>query len=285
MAPSTPIGAHMSVRGKLAGLPERATDLGAEAVQIFLGNPRGWARTPGDPVAESAFAEAAAARGLTVLIHSAYLINLGSPTELTYTRSIDSIAHAFARGAGVGAAGVVVHTGSSVALASREAALCQVREALLPMLDVLPDAAPDLLLEPTAGQGESLCATIDDLEEYLAALDDHPRAKVCLDTCHAFAAGHDLSTPDGMTAALDRLVEVAGPGRLAAVHANDSLDVCGSFRDRHANIGEGRIGAEPFATLFSHPAVDGVPVVVETPGGSAAHAVDIATLKALRTNP
>lgn len=282
MTPSTPIGTHMSVRGRLAAVPERAVGLGAEAVQIFLGNPRGWARSAADPVAESAFAEAARAHALPVLIHSAYLINLGSPTELTYTRSIDSIAHAFGRGAGVGASGVVVHTGSSVASSSRGEALRQVREALLPMLDTLPDGAPDLLLEPTAGQGESLCATIDDLEEYLAALDDHPRARVCLDTCHAFAAGHDLSTPDGMTAALDRLVEVAGPGRLAAVHANDSLDVCGSFRDRHANIGDGRIGAEPFAALFAHPAVNGVPVVVETPGGSAAHATDIATLKAKR---
>lgn len=272
----------MSVRGKLAGVPERAVELGAEAVQIFLGNPRGWARSAADPAVESAFAEAAQTRDLPVLIHSAYLINLGSPTELTYTRSIDSIAHAFARGAGVGASGVVVHTGSSVATSSRDAALRQVREALLPMLDALPDSAPDLLLEPTAGQGESLCATIDDLERYLAALDDHPRARICLDTCHAFAAGHELSTRDGMTAALDRLVEVAGPGRLAAVHANDSLDVCGSFRDRHANIGDGRIGADPFAALFTHPALNGVPVVVETPGGSTAHAADMATLKALR---
>lgn len=284
MTPSTPIGAHMSVRGKLAAVPERASDLGAEAVQIFLGNPRGWAKPAVDPAAESAFADAARARDLTVLIHSAYLINLGSPTELTYTRSIDSIAHAFARGSGVGASGVVVHTGSSVASPPRHDALRQVREALLPMLDALPDGAPDLLLEPTAGQGESLCATIDDLQQYLAALDDHPRARVCLDTCHAFAAGHDLSTRDGMTAALDRLVEVAGPGRLAAVHVNDSLDVCGSLRDRHANIGDGQIGAEPFAALFTHPSLTGVPVVVETPGGSTAHATDIATLKTLRTS-
>jgi deoxyribonuclease-4 len=276
------VGTHLSTRGRLADVPGRAAAIGAEAIQIFLGNPRGWATPPGDRAADTAFRAGAAELGLTVLIHSAYLVNLGSPTPLTYERSIASIAHAFSRGAAVGARGVVVHTGSCVEAGGRDAAMGQVREALLPMLDALPDHAPDLWLEPTAGQGQSLAAGIDDVEPYLAALDGHPRAKICLDTCHAYAAGHDLAAPGGMTAALGRLVEVAGEGRLAAVHANDSAGACGAFHDRHERIGAGRIGLEPFRELLAHPAVAGLPVVLETPGGPDAHAADVALLKSLR---
>lgn len=256
--------------------------MGAEAIQIFIGNPRGWATPSGDPAADAAFRAGAAEHGIVVLIHSAYLVNLGSPAPLTYDRSIASIAHAFSRGAAIGALGVVVHTGSCVTAGGRDAAMRQVRAALLPMLDVLPADAPDLWLEPTAGQGQSLAAGIDDLGPYLDALEHHPRAKICLDTCHAFAAGHDLAVPGGMTSALDRLVAVAGEGRLAAVHANDSVDACGTFRDRHARIGAGRIGLEPFRELLAHPAVAGLPVVLETPGGPEAHAADVALLKSLR---
>jgi deoxyribonuclease-4 len=276
------VGTHLSTRGRLALVPERAAAMGAEAIQIFVGNPRGWATPSGDPAADAAFRAGVAEHGITVLIHSAYLVNLGSPAPLTYERSIASVAHAFSRGAAIGARGVVVHTGSWVTAGGPDAAMRQIREALLPMLDALPDDAPDLWLEPTAGQGQSLAAGIDDLGPYLDALERHPRARICLDTCHAFAAGHDLAAPGGMTSTLDRLVAVAGAGRLAAVHANDSVDGCGTFRDRHARIGAGRIGLEPFRELLAHPAVAGLPVVLETPGGPEAHAADVALLKSLR---
>ena len=107
---------------------------------------------------------------------------------------------------------------------------------------------------------------------------------VCFDTCHAWAAGHDLSAPGGMTAALDELVAAVGPGRLALVHANDSKDACGSKRDRHENLGAGTLGTAAFGELLAHPAVHGVPVLVETPsegGAGTGHARDIATLTAL----
>lgn len=278
----THIGTHLSTGGRLATVPHRAAAMGAEAVQIFVSNPRGWALPPGDPAVDSAFRAGVAEHGLVVIVHAAYLVNLGSPTPLTYERSVASVAHAIARGAAIGARGVVVHTGSSVAPEGREAGLRQVREALLPMLDTLPRNAPDVWLEPTAGQGQSLAAGIDDLGPYLAALEHHPRLGICLDTCHAFAAGHNLAVPGGVTAALDRLLEVAGPVRLAAVHANDSMDVCGAFRDRHERIGAGHIGLEPFRELLAHPAVADIPVVLETPGDPEAHAADVALLKSLR---
>nr|WP_205740730.1 deoxyribonuclease IV [Haloactinopolyspora alba] len=279
---SPALGTHLPAQGKLATVPDRARRLGAESVQIFLGNPRGWALSAGDPAVDAAFRDAARAAEMPVLVHSPYLINLGSPTTHTYERSAASVAHALRRGRDVGASGVVVHTGSCVDADDDGQAMRQVRAGLLPLLDELGPDDPDLLLEPTAGQGRSLCATVDDLAGYLDALDRHPRARVCLDTCHLFAAGHDLAVPGGMTAALDRLAEVAGADRLAAVHANDSMDVCGSFRDRHQRIGAGHIGVEPFGELLHHPAVAGLPVVLETPGGPEAYAEDLATLIALR---
>lgn len=278
------LGTHLPVAGKLAALPERAAGMGASSVQVFLGNPRGWAMTPGDPDTDAAFRAATDDHGLTVLVHAAYLVNLGSPVPETAQRSAAALAHSLRRTREVGARGVVVHTGSCVTAGSRDDAMCQVRELLLPLLDELdatPDG-PDLLLEPTAGQGQSLCATVDDLGPYLAALDHHPRALVCLDTCHLFAAGHDLAAEGGMTAMLDRFADVAGPDRLAAVHANDSMDVCGSFRDRHQRVGKGHIGAAAFGELLHHKSVAGLPVVLETPGGPPAYAEDLSLLKELQ---
>jgi deoxyribonuclease IV len=162
------------------------------------------------------------------------------------------------------------------------AAMRQVREGLLPILETLGEDGPWVLLEPTAGQGQSLCAGVDDLEDYLDALDHHPRAGLCLDTCHVFAAGAPLDEPGGAAATVDRLVEIGGPGRLRLVHANDSMDVRGAFKDRHQRIGEGHIGVAAFAELLAHPATEGVPFILETPGSRDADDPQIPLLKKLR---
>jgi deoxyribonuclease-4 len=176
----------------------------------------------------------------------------------------------------------VVHTGSCVDDGRVESALRQVREGLLPVLDALSEDGPRLLLEPTAGQGRSLCAGVDDLEPYLAALDSHPAVGICLDTCHVFAAGAPLDEPGGTTATVDRLVEIAGADRLRLVHANDSMDVRGASKDRHQKIGDGYIGLGAFEELFAHPATDGVPFVLETPGSRDAGDPQIGLLQKLR---
>lgn len=123
---------------------------------------------------------------------------------------------------------------------------------------------------------------MQDLAAYFEQLDHHPMLGVCLDTCHAFAAGHDLAAPGGMKRTLDALVRAVGRGRLGLVHANDSKDPLGSSRDRHEAIGKGRIGLDPFVELFRHPSTRDVPVVVETPGDAASQRADIEQLCALR---
>ena len=283
-----PVGTHVPVgKGLIAGALGAARELGCEAIQVFVGNPRGWALSAGDPREDARFREACAEAGVRVFVHAPYLVNLGSPTPATYEKSVASVAHNLRRAAEIGAEGVVVHTGSYVDASGSEerygAAMRQVREGLLPLLDaVADDAAPWLLLEPTAGQGRSLCAGVDDLAPYLDALDRHPKAGICLDTCHVFAAGAPLDEPGGAAATLDRIVEICGPGRLRLVHANDSMDVRGAFKDRHQKIGEGHIGAEAFRELLAHPATDGVPFVLETPGSRDAGDPDIPLLKRLR---
>lgn len=278
-----PIGAHIQIKGGLAKGGLAYTDaVGARAVQVFVGNPRGWKPSAGDPAQDAAFTAGCAERGVPSFIHTPFLVNVGSPSEATVAQSIATIEHNLARGAQLGCAGVVVHAGSAVGEDRYDAALAQLHERLLPVLEALPEGGPRLLIEPTAGGGKSLAATVQDLGPYLAALEQHPAVGVCLDTCHAWAAGHDLATPGGMAATLEALTATVGPGRLGLVHANDSLDPCGSTRDRHTTIGAGAIGSAPFAELLTHPAMAGVPVVVETPSADDGHARDIALLSALR---
>lgn len=281
--PRNRIGAHVPVTGGLAtGGLRYAARIGAEAIQVFVGNPRGWAMAAGRPAEDERLRAHGEQEGMPVYVHSPYLINLGSPNSETLSASVASIRHSLLRGTAIGARGMVVHTGSAVSQ-PRDDAMRQVREHLLPLLDEIPADGPDVLLEPMAGQGAMLCAAAPDLGPYLDVLDRHPRARVCIDTCHLFAAGHDLAAPGGMAATLDALAVAVGADRLKLIHANDSKDACGSARDRHENIGAGLIGIEAFAELFRHPVTRGVPLIIETPGRSAdPDRADIETLKKLR---
>lgn len=279
-----PIGGHVPVAGGLAATGiAYAEEIGAETLQVFVANPRGWATPPGSPQQDEEFRAACAEGNLPAYIHAPYLINFGSHTEETVAKSVSSLRHSLRRGRAIGALGVVVHTGAATGGRPRSEALSQIREHMLPLLDELTeDEDPLLLLEPTAGQGASVCSQVRDLEPYFEVLDRHPRLGVCLDTCHVYAAGHDLAAPGGVKATLDELGEVTGPGRLKLIHANDSKDVAGAHKDRHENIGSGHIGSAPFAELLSHPLTEGVPLVIETPGGKEGHAADVARLKELR---
>lgn len=284
MPPRKPsaVGSHVPVAGGLVKALAYAREIGAQAVQVFVSNPRGWAPSAGDPAQDEAFREDCSARGIAAYVHAPYLVNFGSPTEATRERSIEAVRHSLTRATAIGARAVVVHAGSAVAGVHRDEALAQLRTLVLPLLEQADPSGPRLLVEPTAGGGQALAATVQQLEPWFAQLDHHPLLGVCLDTCHAFAAGHDVAVPGGMKKTLDALVKSVGRGRLALVHANDSKDPLGSLRDRHTSIGAGHIGKDAFAELFRHSATRGVPVIVETPGDAACHRQDIETLCALR---
>jgi deoxyribonuclease-4 len=276
----SPVGAHVSVSGGLVrGTLGRADQLGAEVVQVFVANPRGWAEPAADPEGDEAFRTVRAERRLPVFVHAPYLINFGSPSPETMTKSSSALAFSLRRGAAIGAAGVVVHAGSAVLGNRWTDAMAQVREQLLPLVDAIPDGGPRLLIEPTAGGGGALAADIETIGAYLDFLGDD-RIGLCIDTCHLHAAGHDLSTPAGVRAAFAALRRSVGASRIGLLHVNDSRDPVGSKRDRHASIGSGSIGLDGVGALFATPSLRGVPMVVETE--DTGHASDILALKALR---
>jgi deoxyribonuclease-4 len=280
------IGAHVSVAGGLGRAPGNARAVGCESLQVFVSNARGWAPPPVDPAGDERFRAELAAAGLGPLfVHAPYLVNFASASPVTRARSREVVAATLAKAAAIGAAGVVVPAGAALA-SGRVAGLATTREALLPLADAVAApgalaATPDLVLELTAGTRGSLAARFDEMAELLAACDHHPRLKVCMDTCHAQAAGYDLGDPAGAAKALDELVTTLGD-RVVLVHANDSRDPVGAGRDRHCPIGTGTIGDRGFAAILAHPGLAALPVITETTGDPAQMATDLTRLKRLR---
>ena len=129
---------------------------------------------------------------------------------------------------------------------------------------------------------QSLVKKLDDLSNYLKALEYHPTVGFCLDTCHVFAAGHDIAKKGGMTETIDLLIEIGGIERFQLVHANDSMDVCGALKDRHQNLGKGEIGIAAFQEMLDHPAMKNIPLILETPGMEVEHGKEIKLLKKMR---
>jgi len=280
---SVKIGAHVPTSGGMATRSiEYALTIEAEAIQVFASSPRTWATSTPNPQMDEKFREKTTEHDIEPYVHASFLINLGSPTQSTYENSLSATAYSLKRGREIGAKGVVVHTGSAVDESHVVNAWKQIHEGVMPILNNLKDDDPWLLLEPTAGQGQSLVKKLDDLTKYFEALEWHPKVGVCLDTCHVFAAGHDIKKPGGMKETLDLLVEIVGLERVQLIHANDSMDICGNLKDRHQNLGKGEIGIEPFAELLAHPVVAKAPLILETPGAELEHGSEVKLLKSMR---
>jgi len=279
------IGAHVSVAGGLDQAVGNAAAVGCEALQVFVSNARGWAPPPVDPAADERFRAGLAGAGLGPLfVHAPYLVNFASASPVTRERSSEAVAAALAKGAAIGAAGVVVHAGAALA-SGRAAGLASTREALLPLADASAALdGPDLVLELTAGTRGALAARFDDMAELLAACGNHPRLTVCMDTCHAQAAGYDLGDPAGAVKALDELFATLGD-RVVLIHANDSRDPVGAGRDRHCPIGTGTIGDQGFTAILAHPGLATLPVITETTGDPAQMTADLTRLRRLRPLP
>lgn len=277
------IGAHVPTSG---GLVKRALGyaktIEAETIQIFASNPRGWAMPDANPSADKEFRAAAESMDITTYVHAPFLINLGSPTQGTYENSLASTEYSLRRSRELGALGAVIHTGSAVKEEFVDQAWHQIHDGMMPILERLKDDDPLLLLEPTAGQGQSLVRRLEELSKYFDALEFHPKVGICIDTCHVFAAGHDITTEDGVDIMLGALTAVIPSDRIKLVHANDSMDVCGALKDRHQSIGQGHIGQKPFQTLMHHPSMVGVPFILETPGEEPEHGKEVKILKSLR---
>lgn len=260
------IGRHMPTNSKMVKAAEIAHQLGCEAIQVFVSNPTGWRPTADDPKGNAAFKEAATRLELDpVIIHAPYLINLASPDEVNWEKSIALLTWTMLRGALIGAQYVIFHTGSHRG-AGVEAGIKRIAQAIHRILPETP-ASVMLLLENDVGAGYALGHSFEHLTDVLALLSatEQERVGVCLDTAHLWGGGHDISTTVSTLAVLQRFDETVGLSRLKVIHLNDTEMALGSHRDIHARLGEGIIGEEGLRTLLTDPRLAHVTVLLETP--------------------
>jgi deoxyribonuclease IV len=274
------IGAHVSQAGGLAKAIERGVERGAEAIQIFNQSPRMWKPTAYTEDDFSAFREAMASSRIdAVLVHAVYLINTASEDRELRQKSRRSLIHALQVGAGIGAAGVVLHPGS----AKKGDVPKAIRRAGTVIEQALSESEGcDLHLEDTAGAGGTLGRSFEELAGLLEAAGSGRRLGVCLDSCHLYASGYDISTREGLTETLERFDAVVGRKHLRSCHVNDSMTKLGSNRDRHALLGEGELGDSGCAVFLSEPEFDPLPCVLETGADGAPSAQDVAKAFKLR---
>jgi deoxyribonuclease-4 len=259
------IGAHVSTAGGPATCFERAEAIGAEAAQIFLTPPQQWRSSKVEPEQAQAFRERAVTStiNLDVFVHGVYLINLATTDQTMLLRSTSSLKSALTSCSNLGIKGVIFHLGSHKGQ-GLDAVFAQICKATQEVLEATPDDTW-FILENSAGAGGNIGSRFPDLGRIIREVGSD-RVKVCLDTQHAYAAGYDLSSAEGLELAMTEFEQEIGFDRLVAVHANDSKVELGSGRDRHENIGEGHIGIEGFRRILHHRAFGDVPLLLEVPG-------------------
>jgi deoxyribonuclease-4 len=275
------LGAHVSAAGGVDNAPGRAAEIGCACLQLFTKQPSRWAEPVLEDVTAEAFGREREAHGVrTAVAHDSYLINLASPDPTLWKRSLQSFENELRRSTRLGLDFVVTHPGNATD-GDLETGVARNAEGLTRALETV--AGPTMvLLELTAGSGTSIGATFENLAGILARLPDAvaPRVGVCVDTCHAFAAGYDLAKDwDGVWARFD---DVLGLDRLRLFHVNDSKHPLGSRKDRHEHLGQGTLGVEPFRRLMNDPRFAQVPKLLETPKRSDPLTFDVMNLDFLR---
>jgi deoxyribonuclease-4 len=264
------LGAHVSIAGGVSRAFQRAADIGATAMQVFTKNANRWQASPLPAKEIKAFAAAWQNSDVaSVIAHDSYLINLAAPEGENRNRSVSAFIDEMERCAQLGIGGLVMHPGAHLD-AGEEIGLQRIAEALRSIFAAAPQQVT-ILLENTAGQGSYLGHRF----EHLAAIMEQvPQGRfgVCLDTCHAFAAGYDLSSAEGYQTVMEECQRLIGLERIAAFHLNDSQKARGSRVDRHAHIGQGHIGLDAFAALMQDTRFVAVPKILETaPGENNCH--------------
>ena len=271
-------GAHCS--GGIKKALDKGVEMGAEAVQLFVQSPRTWRFPNHDPAELERFRQRREEAGLPVLVHALYLVNLGAPDEEIYAKSVETMRATVDTACALDADAVVFHVGSHLG-AGFEASLDRVTSALEQVLDRCNERTW-LLMENSAGAGGTIGRSVDELAVMFDALDRHERLGVCLDSCHLFVSGIDVTDPATWDALLQQVDDRIGLDRLRVLHANDAKAPLGSNLDRHDNIGAGLMG-ERLGVFLAHPSVQHLPVVLEVPGadGKGPNAEEIRKLRDL----
>lgn len=278
------IGLHIATAGNLLSTPERAKAMGAECIQIFASNPRGWRQSTYTKEQADNFRAACAKSGIGPnLIHMIYLVSYGTADDAIREKSIIALHQMMQNADLLGIMGVVTHLGSHKGLG-----LDQALERLCSGITTALEGSSEsfLLLENSAGAGGNIGNSFEELAKIIEGTGNHPRIKVCLDTAHLLGSGYDIRTEDGVNKVLSEFDEKVGLSRLAALHLNDSKADLGSRVDRHENIGDGFIGLDGFSAIVNHPSLKDIPGYLEVPGldGKGPDAENIARLLKLAEN-
>ncbi|MBC7187311.1 MAG: deoxyribonuclease IV [Calditrichaeota bacterium] len=275
------LGAHVSIAGGLHKAPARGVAIGCDAIQIFTKNQVQWKAPPLSEEEIAAFRTEFQHSGLAcVVTHDSYLINLASPDQTVRARSLESLVGELLRAEQIGAPYLVMHPGAHMG-DGEEKGLRLIAEGVSTALERSGTQQVMVLYETTAGQGSVLGYNFEQLAALLDMTMPRSRVGVCLDTCHVFAAGYELRSPDGLAetlAAFDRLIGLA---HLRVIHLNDSKRELGSRIDRHEHIGKGEIGLEGFRLLLTEERLQHIPMLLETPGEEKDFAANLRTLRDL----
>jgi len=272
-------GAHVSTSGGIHTAIDRAEAIGGESLQIFTQSPRTWRQTNHDPANFERFKERRAEAGIQgVVCHALYLVNLATPDEEIYEKSVTTLMNTVDVARAIEADGVVFHVGSHLG-AGFEAGLEHVVPALERALERCSETTW-LLIENSAGAGGTIGRSVDELAVLVDRLDRHPRLGICLDSCHLWVSGVDVTDRTALDVCVDEVEERIGLDRLRALHVNDAGAPFDSNRDRHANLGEGEI-AEGMSVFLGHPKLQGLPTILEVPGPDG-HGPDANEIQKLR---
>jgi deoxyribonuclease IV len=272
-------GGH--VGGSVKAAPERAEAIGADALQLFVQSPRAWRFPNHDPEVLGSFEERARTAGMKAwIVHAIYLCNFASPDEEIYGKSVSTLRSTVDTACAIGADGVVFHVGSHLG-SGFEAGLDRAAPAIEQVLERCSDTTW-LLIENSAGTGGTMGRSLEEIAQLIDRLGGHPRLGVCLDSCHLWASGVDVTDASVLDAVLDEFDKLIGLDRLRALHVNDSVTPLGSNRDRHANLTEGVIG-DGLATFLGNRQLQDLPAIVETEGqqGKGADEHEIRKLREL----
>jgi deoxyribonuclease-4 len=271
-------GAHCS--GGIKKALDKGADMGAETVQLFVQSPRTWRFPNHDPADLESFRTKREAEEVPAFVHAVYLVNLAAPDDEVYGKSVETMKSTVDAACAIESEGVVFHVGSHLG-AGFDAGLERVVPALAQVLDRCNEPTW-LLMENSAGAGGTIGRSLDELVTIFEALRRHERLGICLDSCHLFVSGVDVTDRAALDAFLDELDKRIGLDRLKLLHANDAKAPLGSNRDRHDNIGEGLMG-EGLGVFLAHPKLQGLPAVLEVPGadGRGPNAEEIRKLREL----
>lgn len=277
-----PFGAHMSISGGVSKAFARGVETGCEVMQIFCKNDRQWSAKAYTTEEVEAYRAEQVRTGIgPVVVHDSYLINLAAPADELWEKSIAAFADELERCAMLGAPYLVTHPGAHTG-SGEAAGLQREAEALNRLFEADVGAGVTVLLETTAGQGSTLGWRFEQLARLFELVPHHNRLAVCVDTCHIFAAGYDIRTPEGYEATFGDFERLIGIERIKVFHLNDSQKDLGSRVDRHDHIGKGQLGLAPFRMLVNDARFRDRPMIIETPKGKAM-AEDIENLALLRS--